>query len=136
MTASEPKEGYVPSEDETTNTVHQEIESQVVSSDGVKDEDPRGTKSTHSHPPGELMKPVAIDLEATITGASAASRTLSVVPRSKRRGLLARFACIPEVEKPYEYSTGRKWLITALVALAAVAAPMGSSIFFRECCVV
>lgn len=55
-----------------------------------------------------------------------------VVPRAERRGLLARLALIPEVEKPYEYKTSTKWMITAIVALAAAAAPMGSGIFLRE----
>lgn len=63
---------------------------------------------------------------------SVRSRTYSVVPRSRRRGLLGRFAfVIPEVEKPYEYKRSTKWFITLIVALAAAAAPMGSSIFLR-----
>ena len=64
---------------------------------------------------------------------SVRSRPLSIVPRSERRGLLGRLTVIPEVERPYEYTRRTKWLITLLVALAAAAAPMGSSIFFREC---
>ena len=55
-----------------------------------------------------------------------------VIPRSRRRGLLGRLALIPEVEQPYEYKTGTKWTITAIVALAAAAAPMGSGIFYRK----
>ncbi|KAL2264702.1 hypothetical protein VTJ83DRAFT_7212 [Remersonia thermophila] len=51
------------------------------------------------------------------------------VPRAQRRGLFGRFAIIPEVERPYDYKTGTKWTITAIVALAAAAAPMGSGIF-------
>jgi hypothetical protein len=54
------------------------------------------------------------------------------VPRSQRRGLLGRVALIPEVENPYEYKTSTKWTITAIVALAAAAAPMGSGIFMRR----
>lgn len=60
------------------------------------------------------------------------SRSLSVIPRSKRRGLLGRFALIPEVEKPSEYKRSLKWFITFIVALAGAAAPMGSSIFYRK----
>ncbi|KAK4200721.1 putative dityrosine transporter [Triangularia verruculosa] len=52
-----------------------------------------------------------------------------IVPRSQRRGLFGRFAVIPEVESPLEYKRGTKWTITAVVALAAAAAPMGSGIF-------
>ncbi|KAK3325596.1 major facilitator superfamily domain-containing protein [Apodospora peruviana] len=53
-----------------------------------------------------------------------------VVPRAKRRGLLGRFAIIPEVESPYEYTNRTKWMITAIVALAAGAGPFGSGIFY------
>ena len=59
------------------------------------------------------------------------SRPLSVVPRSKRRGLFGRFTLIPEIERPYDYKSSTKWTITAAVALATAAAPMGSSIFYR-----
>lgn len=57
---------------------------------------------------------------------------LSIVPRSKRRGLLGRLTIIPEVERPYEYGNGTKWAITAVVALAALASPVGSAIFYRR----
>jgi hypothetical protein len=60
------------------------------------------------------------------------SRVLSIIPRSKRRGLLAKFTIIPEVERPYDYQRSTKWLITLLVALAAAAAPMGSAILLRK----
>lgn len=63
---------------------------------------------------------------------SVRSRPLSIIPRSKRRGLLARFTIIPEVERPYDYKRSTKWLITLQVALAAAAAPMGSAILLRK----
>ena len=63
---------------------------------------------------------------------SVRSRPLSIVPRSERRGLLARFTIIPEVERPYDYKRSTKWLITLQVALAAAAAPMGSAILLRK----
>jgi hypothetical protein len=63
---------------------------------------------------------------------SARSRTVVVVPRSQRRGLLARLTFVAEVEKPYDYKRSTKWFITFLVALGAVAAPLGSSILLRE----
>ena len=53
------------------------------------------------------------------------------IPRSQRRGLLARFAILAEVDEPKHYSRPSKWFITFVVALAAVAAPIGSAIFFR-----
>ena len=54
------------------------------------------------------------------------------VPRSKRRGLFGRFSIVAEVEEPKHYSRRIKWYITFVVALAAVAAPMGSAIIFRK----
>ncbi|KAL7921816.1 major facilitator superfamily domain-containing protein [Trichoderma austrokoningii] len=58
------------------------------------------------------------------------SKTLSIIPRSQRRGLLSRFAVVPEVESPYEYKNSTKWGITLTIALATAAAPLGSSIFY------
>lgn len=55
-----------------------------------------------------------------------------IVPRAKRRGLLARLAFVPEVERPYDYKSGTKWFITFQVAIAAAAAPIGSAILLRE----
>lgn len=54
------------------------------------------------------------------------------VPRSQRRGLFGRFTIVAEVEQPKHYSRRIKWYITFVVALAAVAAPMGSAIIFRK----
>ena len=48
--------------------------------------------------------------------------------RSQRRGLLARFALIPEVENPVHYARKTKWFITFIVAFCAMAGPMGSAI--------
>lgn len=64
--------------------------------------------------------------------ASVRSKAVTIIPRSKRRGLLGRLALIPEVTHPPEYARKTKWLITFIVALAAAAAPMGSAILFRE----
>ncbi|CAK7269384.1 hypothetical protein SEPCBS57363_003576 [Sporothrix epigloea] len=58
------------------------------------------------------------------------SRTPTIVPRSKRRGLFGKFAILPEVERPYEYPNKTKWLITLIVALSAAGGPLGSSIFY------
>jgi hypothetical protein len=72
------------------------------------------------------------DVRSKSRSSSVRSRPLSIVPRSKRRGLLGRFAIIPEVERPHEYGNGTKWAITAIVALAAAASPVGSAIFYRR----
>ena len=58
--------------------------------------------------------------------------TNTVVPRAERRGLLGRFAIIPEIEQPHEYKNSTKWMITLIVSLAAAGAPMGSGIILRE----
>ncbi|KLU93184.1 quinidine resistance, partial [Magnaporthiopsis poae ATCC 64411] len=72
--------------------------------------------------------PAAAALSRT---ASTRSRAVTIVPKSRRRGLLARLAfLIPEVERPYEYSHMNKWAITIIVALAASCSPLGSSIFY------
>lgn len=60
------------------------------------------------------------------------SRRAFKVPRSKRRGLFGRFTLVAEVERPYDYNNSTKWFITGVVALAAAAAPAGSSIFLRK----
>ncbi|TVY81144.1 MFS transporter OpS2, partial [Lachnellula suecica] len=90
--------------------------------------------SIHSHSStGSKIEPAPIEQEAPSRtksrSSSVRSRTLTIVPRSKRRGLLGRFAIIPEVERPFEYKNSTKWFLTLVVALAAAAAPMGSSIF-------
>ena len=54
------------------------------------------------------------------------------VPHSKRRGLFGRFTIVAEVEEPKHYRRRTKWFITFVIALAAVAAPLGSAIIFRK----
>lgn len=51
------------------------------------------------------------------------------VPRLKRRGLFAQLAIIPEIENGKTYPRRTKWYITAIAAVGAVAAPLGSAIF-------
>lgn len=63
---------------------------------------------------------------------SSFARTNATVPRAQRRGLLGRITLIPEIERPYDYKNSTKWIITAIVALAGAAAPMGSGIFMRQ----
>lgn len=74
------------------------------------------------------------DSEAAVTQvrstSSARSRPLVIVPRRERRGLLSQLVLIPEVERPYDYSRGTKWIITLVVALAAAGGPLGSGIFY------
>ena len=54
------------------------------------------------------------------------------VPIAERRGLFARFSILAEIEEPKHYPQKTKWFITFIIALGAVAAPLGSAIIFRE----
>ena len=55
-----------------------------------------------------------------------------IVPTAQRRGWLARLVLVPEVKEPKDYGRPTKWLITAIIAFGAMAAPLGSSIIFRK----
>ncbi|ATY58654.1 MFS multidrug resistance transporter, putative [Cordyceps militaris CM01] len=61
---------------------------------------------------------------------STCARPAVKVPRSELRGLLSRFTIVPEITNPYDYTRGTKWGITATIAVATAAAPLGSSIFY------
>ena len=51
----------------------------------------------------------------------------SIIPRKKRRGLFASLVIgIPEIEDPKQYSKKTKGFIVFVIAMAAIAAPMGS----------
>lgn len=84
--------------------------------------------SVHSDGPLEAQEPTALTRPASMT-----SRTVSVIQRSKRRGLLGSWTVVPEIVEAKDYSRRVKWFITFVIAMAAVAAPMGSAIFFRMC---
>lgn len=105
--------------------------------DGETKKGESGEGSIHSHSSSsDTIEAVPADEESAERSksrtSSVRSRPLIIVPRSKRRGLLGRFALIPEVERPQDYQNKTKWLITLVVALAAAAAPLGSAIFYRK----
>lgn len=58
--------------------------------------------------------------------------TPTQISRSNRRGLLASLTIIAEVENARQYPRPIKWFITFVISIAAIAAPAGSSIFYRE----
>ncbi|KAI0554481.1 major facilitator superfamily domain-containing protein [Xylaria curta] len=64
------------------------------------------------------------------TASSTRQRHATSVPKENRRGLFPWLSFVPEVDKPYHYDNGVKWMLTIFVAAAACAAPMGSSIFY------
>ena len=65
---------------------------------------------------------------ATLSRTTSVTPEAAVIPRAERRGLLARFALIPEVQNPYHYSRKTKWLLTFIISFCAMAGPMGSAI--------
>lgn len=54
------------------------------------------------------------------------------VARGRRRGLLGKYTLLAEVSEPKHYPNSTKWFITFVIAVAAMAAPMGSTILFRK----
>ncbi|CAK7891727.1 MFS antiporter Qdr3p [[Candida] anglica] len=59
---------------------------------------------------------------------SASSKNPHIIPVSERRGLLARFALIPEYDDAREYPQSIKLFIIFIIAFAAITGPMGTSI--------
>ncbi|KAK2592130.1 hypothetical protein QQS21_010168 [Conoideocrella luteorostrata] len=86
--------------------------------------------SISGEPPGTDADPEVAARRTQSRVSSSRSKAVTIVSRSKRRGLFAGLAITPEVERPYEYKNSTKWSITGTVALAALAAPLGSSIFY------
>ncbi|KAG4417698.1 hypothetical protein IFR04_009137 [Cadophora malorum] len=103
--------------DSDTSTIHSNTHSSIGSISPIPDQDEDIQKG--DKPPLSKTKS---------RSSSVRSRAVTIVPRAKRRGLLARLTVIPEVERPYEYKRSTKWFITFQVAIAAAAAPMGSAI--------
>ncbi|KAL9588037.1 MAG: hypothetical protein Q9203_003156 [Teloschistes exilis] len=69
-----------------------------------------------------------VQLEHTTSTADSIHPVAVKVLKAQRRGLFGRFTVLAEVEEPKDYAQGTKWFITFIVALAAVAAPLGSAI--------
>lgn len=102
----------------TTKDSVEAIPDQLLTSNGI----PADEEAAATPPTGR----------ARSQASSTRSRPQSIVPRRKRRGLFSQLTLIPEVERPYDYPNRIKWAITAFIALAACAAPMGSAIFYRK----
>jgi hypothetical protein len=60
------------------------------------------------------------------------TKRLEYTPRAQRRGLLASLTLVREVNDPYQYSNGMKWLFTAIVAFAGTTSSSASSILYRK----
>ena len=110
--------------------------------DGYENEAPmvhRGTESKSPQINGSTWtSDTALAQEADIEANSPDAETLTITPtvikvaRSDRRGLLGQFTILVEIEEPKNYPRSTKWGITGIVALAAIAAPLGSGILFRR----
>ena len=74
-----------------------------------------------------------VELGQTLSTAESVYPPPVKVPRASRRGLFGRFSILAEVEEPKHYSRRTKWFITFIIALAAIAAPLGSAIILRKC---
>ncbi|KAJ9256782.1 hypothetical protein DTO207G8_2385 [Paecilomyces variotii] len=106
-------------------------EERAMHSNGISEET---DSDTHSISPASSLPPIVEGKSPE--DAFPTQRATSIyeepipVPRSRRRGLFAQFTLLAEVENPKTYPRRTKWFITFIVAVAAAAAPMGSSIFF------
>lgn len=105
------------------------------------DESPLGAEKNDIPEELHSVDPDAIDVQNTAElglsrsrsrASSTRSRPLLTVPRAERRGLFSHLTIIPEAVNPYDYKRSTKWGITATIAIATAAAPLGSSIFYRE----
>ncbi|KAH6986023.1 major facilitator superfamily domain-containing protein [Ilyonectria sp. MPI-CAGE-AT-0026] len=117
---------------------------------GLEEERPHtadsdSTKSTHSQaeslheiqPVVTLGEPLgnietkSVHRSRTQSRASSTrSRALTIIPRSKRRGLLGSLTLVPEVSNPYDYKRSTKWGLVCIIALATAAAPLGSTVVY------
>jgi len=102
------KEAEASSENDAISIAH--------SSTTIDSEIDRGKRAEKQHTPPTLTRTTSVTPDAII------------VDRRNRRGLLGRLTIIPEVENSHNYARRTKWFITTIVAVCAMAAPMGSSI--------
>lgn len=95
---------------------------------------PSGTTSVAENDTAFTTHPNEVDIEAsrqTSRHGSVVNQPVKV-PRLNRRGLFGRLTILAEVEDPKLYPRRTKWFITFVVAIAGMAAPLGSTIIFRE----
>lgn len=119
--------GYGPGDIDPAITEEEPSEIHEAGHSDTEDERDHDHDHEHDHhPDGEPRR------SRSSRASSVFSRSQSVVPRAHRRGILGRLAIIPEIERPFDYKNKTKWAITAIIALAAAAAPMGSGIFYRK----
>ena len=125
ISSGQGQQPHEASQDEKKNGAAGVEESAAEEDDGGTHHDDSSEARSHSeHSQHSGDRPIS-------RTSSRQPRALAIVPRSKRRGLFAQVAIMPEVERPYDYKNSTKWTITAIIGLAGAAAPFGSSIFYR-----
>ena len=79
-------------------------------------------------------QPNEVDIEASrqISRHASGLNQPVKVSRSNRRGLFGRLTILAEVQDPKSYPRRTKWFITFVVAIAGMAAPLGSTIIFGK----
>lgn len=124
-----------PSDGSTTETEKMSVDAADTDPDPVS---PATTfpPRVHDGAPGEKERGEEKDggplRPARSTASSTRPRRAIPIPRESRRGLVPWLSLVPEVDNPRNYDNNVKWMLTVFVAAAACAAPMGSSIFYRE----
>ncbi|OLN85873.1 MFS antiporter QDR3-like protein 2 [Colletotrichum chlorophyti] len=139
-TSRDPEKDPFPPENATNAARREDGQSQTSDSeDEITEADRYGDRSRQSSSPDHNLdedpstgRDDTAPARTRSRASSSRSRALLVVSRSKRRGLFAQLAAIPEVENPYDYTNKTKWTITLIIALAAAVSPMGSSIFYQS----
>jgi multidrug resistance protein len=125
------QDGYAPEQPTTHIGSHNEKEKESeIGPTGSIHESSEDSDSIHSH--ASTAPTIPQDEKtvrpATLTRTTSITPDAVIVPKPDRRGLLARFALIPEVQNPYHYSRKTKWFLTTIIAFCAMAGPMGSAI--------
>lgn len=111
---------------ETSNTKTHEL-----GQDGIVHNDPMRPSSNDHEEAATQGETKILDLEKSQSEPPAPPITVN---RTQRRGLFARFALVAEVTEPKHYARPTKHMITVIIASAALAAPLGSTIIFRGFC--
>lgn len=118
--------------DNQSNYGHEKGEAVETSSHDRKEDEisiaQSHTSSSTDHSSNHTEEPDTKTAPVTLSRTTSVTPDAIIIPRGQRRGLFSHFTLIPEVENPYHYTRKTKWFITFIVAICAMAAPMGSAI--------
>ena len=122
-------------DNETAKIGTQELDSETTKGCSPESEEPNSKPSEDSiyNPSAQHADTLTKGEDRDVEAAEEEILPTAVkIPRSQRRGLFGRFTVVAEVTEPKHYPRSTKWFLTFVIALAAVAAPLGSAIIFRE----